>query len=128
MQSKQESNILYSDFEFQKESDIESVVRKNLEMIVLSIIKTHPMCGSDIVKEIFRRYQVFINQSSVYTVLYSLKEKNILRTSTFNGDMRSKVYVPTENGNEMINVMLDEFISSIGYLLAVLRDTTSKKR
>ena len=128
MQSKQGSSILYSDSELQKESDIESVVKKNLEIIVLSILKTHPMCGQDIVKEIFRQYQVFISQSSVYTILYSLKEKNILEASTIKGDLRSKVYIPTEKGNEIMNVMLDEFVSSIENLLAVLKDTINKKR
>ena len=128
MHSKQGSSILYSDSELQKESDIESVVKKNLEIIVLSILKTHPMCGQDIVKEIFRQYQVFISQSSVYTILYSLKEKNILEASTIKGDLRSKVYIPTEKGNEIMNVMLGEFVSSIENLLAVLKDTINKKR
>ncbi|MCO5383690.1 MAG: PadR family transcriptional regulator [Methanosarcina barkeri] len=128
MQSKQGSSTIYSDSELQKESDIESVVRKNLEMIVLSILKTHPMCGQDIVKEIFRQYQVFISQSSVYTILYSLKEKNILEASTIKGDLRSKVYIPTEKGNEIMNAMLDEFVFSIEHLLAVLKDTINKKR
>lgn len=128
MQSKQGSNILYSDSELQKESDIESVVKKNLEIIVLSMLKTHPMCGQDIVKEIFRQYQVFISQSSVYTILYSLKEKNILEASTIKGDLRSKVYIPTEKGNEIMNAMLDEFVFSIEHLLAVLKDTINKKK
>jgi DNA-binding PadR family transcriptional regulator len=128
LHSKQGSSILYSDSELQKESDIESMVKKNLEMIVLSILKTHPMCGQDIVKEIFRQYQVFISQSSVYTILYSLKEKNILEASTIKGDLRSKVYIPTEKGNEIMNAMLDDFVFSIEHLLAVLKDTINKKR
>jgi DNA-binding PadR family transcriptional regulator len=86
------------------------------------------MCGQDIVKEIFIQYQVFINQSSVYTILHSLKEKNILESSTFKGDMRSKVYIPTEKGNEIINSMLNEFVSSIENLLGILVNTINKKR
>lgn len=129
MHSRQGPLVRYSNSEIQKESDIENVVKKHLEMIVLSIIRTQPMCGRDIVKEVFRQYQVFISQSSVYTVLYSLKEKNILEASTIKGDMRSKVYIPTEKGSEMINAMLDEFVSSIEYLLIALKeDINSKKR
>lgn len=128
MHSRQGPLVRYSNSEIQKESDIENVVKKHLEMIVLSMIRTQPMCGRDIVKEVFRQYQVFISQSSVYTVLCSLKEKNILEASTIKGDMRSKVYIPTENGNEMINAMLEEFVSSIEYLLMVLKDDINSKK
>jgi DNA-binding PadR family transcriptional regulator len=110
------------------ESDIENVVKKNLEMIVLSILITQPMCGKDIVKEVFKQYNVFISQSSVYTILYSLKERSLLEASTTKGDMRSKVYIPTEEGAEAINTMLKEFISSVEYLLAVLKEYENNKK
>lgn len=128
MHSRQGSLVRDSDFEIQKESDIENLVKKHLEVIVLSILKTQPMCGQDIVKEIFRQYQVFINQSSVYQVLYTLKEKNILEASTTKGDMRSKVYTPTNQGSEMIYSMLDEFVSSMEYLLMTLKEDLNYKR
>ena len=122
MHSNQVPSILHSNYELKKEYDIESVVKKNLEIIILSILKIQPMCGQDIVKEIFRQYKVFISQSSVYTILYSLKEKNILEASNIKGDMRSKVYIPTEEGNKIIDAMLDEFISSIEHLVVFLED------
>ncbi|MDY9926965.1 PadR family transcriptional regulator [Methanosarcina sp.] len=128
MHPRQEPLAGYSNSEIQKESDIENVVKKHLDMIVLSIIRTQPMCGQDIVKEVFRQYQVFINQSSVYKVLYSLKERNILEASTTKCDMRSKVYIPTEQGSEMINSMLNEFVSSIEHLLMGLKEETSSER
>jgi DNA-binding PadR family transcriptional regulator len=112
----------------QNESDIEKVVKRHLDMVVLSIIRTHPMCGRDIVKEVFRQYQVFVNQSSVYNILYSFEEKNILEASTTKGDMRSKVYVPTEQGNEMIDAMLAEFVSSIEHLLMSLKKDTGHRK
>lgn len=104
----------------QNESDLEKVVKKHLNMVVLSIIRKKPMCGRDIVKEVFRQYQVFVNQSSIYNILYSFEEEHILEASTIKGDMRSKVYIPTEQGSEIIDVMLAEFISSIEYLLTGL--------
>lgn len=128
MHSRQGPLVRDLNFEIQKELDIESLVKKHLEIVVLSILKTEPMCGQDIVKEIFRQYQVFINQSSVYQVLYTLKEKNILEASTIKGDMRSKVYIPTEQGNEMIYLMLDEFISSMEYLLMTLKEDLNYKK
>jgi Predicted transcriptional regulators len=128
LHSRQGPLVRDLNFEIQKELDIESLVKKHLEIVVLSILKTEPMCGQDIVKEIFRQYQVFINQSSVYQVLYTLKEKNILEASTIKGDMRSKVYIPTEQGNEMIYLMLDEFISSMEYLLMTLKEDLNYKK
>lgn len=128
MHSRQGSLARDSDFEIQKESDIENLVKKHLEVVVLSILKTQSMCGQDIVKEIFRQYQVLINQSSVYQVLYTLKEKNILEASNVKGDMRSKVYTPTNQGNEIIYSILNEFVSSMEYLLMTLKEDRNYKR
>lgn len=130
MHSGQGPPARYLNSGIQNESDIEKVVKKHLDMIVLSIIRTQPMCGRDIVKEVFRQYQVFVNQSSVYNILYSFEEKNILEASSIKGDMRSKVYIPTEQGNEIIDVMLVEFIFSIEHLLMGLKEeinNTKKK-
>jgi DNA-binding PadR family transcriptional regulator len=121
MFSKQEPPI-------QKESSLENMIKKHLEMIVISMVRKQPMCGRDIVMEVFRQYKVLVSQSSVYVVLYSLKEKNILEASTIKGDMRSKVYIPTERGREMISEMLDEFVSSVEYLHIVLKENTISKK
>jgi DNA-binding PadR family transcriptional regulator len=125
---RHESITRDSNFELQKESDIENLVKKHLGVIVLSILKAQPMCGQDIVKEIFRQYRVLISQSSVYQILYTLKEKNILEASNIKGDMRSKVYVPTNQGNEIIYSILDEFVSSMEYLLITLKEDRNYKR
>lgn len=128
MHSGQESPAIYLNSEVQNGPDIEKIVKKHLDMVVLSIIRTQPMCGRDIVKEVFRQYQVFVNQGSVYNVLYSLEEKNILEASSIKGDMRSKVYIPTEKGNEIIDVMLSEFVSSIEHLLMSLKEEINHKK
>lgn len=112
----------------ENECNIEKVVKKHLDMVVLSIIRTQPLCGRDIVKEVFRQYQVFVNQSSVYNILYSFEEKNILEASTTKGDMRSKVYVPTEQGNEMIDAMLAEFVSSVEHLLVGMKEDINNRK
>lgn len=118
----------YSNSEIEEESDFEKMVKKHLDMIVLSIIRAQPMCGRDIVKQVFRQYQVFVNQSSVYKILYSLEEKKILEASTIKGDMRSKVYIPTEQGSEMVDEMLDKFVSSMEYLLMALKEEINNKK
>jgi DNA-binding PadR family transcriptional regulator len=128
LHSRHESITRDSDFELQQESNIEDLVKKHLGVIVLSILKTQPMCGQDIVKEIFRQYQVLISQSSVYHILYTLKEKNILEASNIKGDMRSKVYVPTNQGSEIIYSIVDEFVSSMEYLLITLKKDRNYKR
>lgn len=128
MHSGQGPPAIYLKAGMQDGSNIEKVVKKHLDMVVLSIIRAQPMCGRDIVKEIFRQYQVFVNQSSVYSVLYSLEEKNILESSSIKGDMRSKVYIPTEQGNEIIDIMLSEFVFSIEHLLMSLKEEINNKK
>lgn len=128
MHSGQELPVRYLNSGIQNELDIEKTVKKHLDMVVLSIIRKQPMCGRDIVKEVFRQYQVFVNQSSVYNILYSFEDKNILEASSIKGDMRSKVYVPTEHGNEIIDAILVEFISSIEHLLMGLKEEIKNKK
>jgi DNA-binding PadR family transcriptional regulator len=119
---KQEQLLRYSNSEIQKESDIENEVKKHLEVIVLSILRKQPMCGQDIVKEIFRQYHVFISQRSVYTVLSSLKGNDVIESSATKGDLRSKVYFSTEKGSEIANAILEESVSSIEYMLVILKE------
>jgi two-component system, response regulator PdtaR len=87
------------------QSMIEEIVRKSLEPLVLSILN-RPLSGYDIVHEIHSRYNVLIPQSRIYTILYELERKGIVKVRTSGN---SKLYVPTEQGQTYIRQTVNEF-------------------
>ncbi len=89
---------------------VEDIVKSHLEIIILKMISERPMCGYDLIKEIFAKYNVLLSQGTVYPFLYSLKEEGILYAEFMKGNMRTKRYSPTQEGKQMIKKKLDEFI------------------
>jgi CheY-like chemotaxis protein/DNA-binding PadR family transcriptional regulator len=87
------------------QSTIDDVVKKLLKPVVLSLLDK-PVSGYDIVHEIRNRYNVFIPQARVYTILHDLLDNGYLeiRISGI-----SKLYCPTEKGKKHISRKLDEF-------------------
>ncbi|WP_440955509.1 PadR family transcriptional regulator [Methanosarcina sp. Mfa9] len=107
--------------EFGSNDEIETIIKKHLNIVVLSLIKKKPMCGQDIIKEIFTQFNVFISQSSVYPILYSLKDKDVIEIHSPKGDLRTKIYVPTEKGEAIINAKINEFALALDYVLSTIK-------
>ncbi|GEM_PF-2100134 len=96
---------------------IESIVKSHLEIIVLSLLYERPMCGYDLIKEIFKKYNVLLSQGTIYPFLYSLKEEGILKIGFMKGDMRTKIYSSTQEGKKIIEEKIDSFIRAEEYIL-----------
>jgi DNA-binding PadR family transcriptional regulator len=79
------------------------------------------MCGYDIIKEIFSKYDVFLSQGAVYPILYTLEEEGILRAEYSKGDMRSKNYSLTTTGRDLVNKDTEEFLRALEQLSILMR-------
>ncbi len=88
----------------------DDIVKNHLEIIMLSMLIEKPMCGYDLIKEIFSRYNVLISQGTVYPLLYSLKGEGILQVESMKGDMKTKRYFATPNERQSIKKKIYEFI------------------
>lgn len=86
----------------------EKFVKQNLERIVLSLLEQQPLCGYDIIKIIFQRFNVPVSHGRVYPLLYSLEGRGVLKSEIMKGT-RIKVYSITERGSEFIKSRPDEF-------------------
>ena len=86
----------------------EKFVKQNLERIVLSLLEQQPLCGYDIIKIIFQRFNIPVSHGRVYPLLYSLEGREILKSEIRKG-ARVKVYSITERGAEFIKSKTDEF-------------------
>jgi PadR family transcriptional regulator PadR len=100
---------------------VDKIVKANREIIVLSILTDKPMCGYDLIKEIFSRCNVFLSQGTVYPILYSLEEEGVLRAEFGRGNMRTKKYFVTPKGKEVVQKKLDGFVKAIEYILLFVK-------
>jgi DNA-binding PadR family transcriptional regulator len=89
---------------------VERIIKTNLEIVILCILRDNPMCGYDVIKSIFEKYSIFLSQGTVYPLLYSLKDQGILKAEFDRGNMRSKIYSISEEGEEIAKDRLNEFI------------------
>lgn len=103
----------------------EDIVKSQLEIIVISMLSNRKMSGYDLIKEIFARYNVFLSQGTVYPLLYSLKEEGILHAEYTKGDMRTKRYSPTQEGKQIIEKKINEFIEVEEYFLNSIKKRES---
>lgn len=96
---------------------VERIIKTNLEIVILSILRDRSMCGYDIIKSIFEKYNIFLSQGTVYPLLYSLKEQGILQAEFDRGNMRSKIYSISKDGKETTKDRLNEFIRAKEYVI-----------
>lgn len=89
---------------------VERMIKTNLEIVILCILRDSPMCGYDVIKSIFEKYSIFLSQGTVYPLLYSLKDQGILQAEFDRGNMRSKIYSISNEGEEIVKDRLKEFI------------------
>ena len=86
----------------------EEFVRQNLENIILSLLHQQPLCGYELIKTIFQRFNIPVSHGRVYPLLYSLEGRGVLSSEVQKGT-RVKVYSLTERGLEHIRSMSAEF-------------------
>ena len=96
---------------------VEKIVKANREIFVLYVLANKPMCGYDVIKEIFLRCNVFLSQGNVYPILYSLEEEGILRAEFTKGNMRSKLYFIVAEQRGTVKNKLDLFVKAMESML-----------
>ena len=99
---------------------VDKIIKANREIIVLSILSEKPMCGYDLIKEIFSKSDVFLSQGTVYPILYSLEEEGVLKAEFERGNMRTKVYFVTPEGQEIVAKKLKAFADAFEFIMKLL--------
>jgi PadR family transcriptional regulator, regulatory protein PadR len=96
---------------------VDRIVKANREIFVLCVLENKPMCGYDVIKEIFLRCNVFLSQGNVYPILYSLEEEGILRAEFTKGNMRSKLYFIVPEQRDIVQKKIDLFVKATESML-----------
>jgi len=96
------------------------IVKSSKELLVLSMISEHPMSGYDLIKKIMIETNVFLGQGTVYSILYSFEEAEILQASYEKGDMRTKIYDLTPKGREIAQDKIDNFVQAYNHFITLI--------
>lgn len=99
----------------------EDIVKKHIEITVLSMLSDRPMSGYDIIKEILAIHGVLISQGTIYSLLYTLKDEGILHVGFVKGDLREKIYSCTQEGKLDIDKRISKFIETEEHFLNSLK-------
>jgi DNA-binding PadR family transcriptional regulator len=97
----------------------DSLVKKFLDLIILSILSEEPMHGYNIIKMIFRQCGVLVSQGMLYPLLHEMEEEGLVKQEAANRG-RGKVYVITSKGREVARAKLREFSDTLHYLLSLI--------
>ncbi len=102
------------------EEAVEEFVKNNLETMILSILCQQAMSGYDIIKTISKRYNVFLNQATVYSTLYSLEKVGILQRVNL-VDNKTKVFSLSDEGKNIAKNKLRDFTNMLEHTFSFLK-------
>jgi len=92
---------------------VERFIRVNKDVIILFLISMRSMSGTGLIREIFSISNVFLQQGSVYPILYSLEEKDLIRAKYERGNMKKKIYYITPSGQDYAQSLIKDLMESI---------------
>jgi PadR family transcriptional regulator PadR len=98
---------------------LENFVKKNLEVIILSLLLKAPLCGYELIRRIYQEYHTFLSQGTVYPMLYTMQKQGFLKIVE-SKNPRSKVYALTEKGKEEAKNKIRDFIAALKYIMELL--------
>lgn len=99
------------------EEIVEQVVKRNLELVTLSILEKGSMSGYSLIKEISSQFHILLSQGTIYPLLYSLQKEGTLAIK--NGIGREKIYELTSKGREHARKNLAHFRKAYSFLLGL---------
>lgn len=83
----------------------QSLVRADLENVILALVIKQPMCGIDMIKTIHARFGLLLSPGTIYPLLHDLERQGLVRHSK---GTKTKIYAPAKGMKEKICSMLRE--------------------
>ncbi len=114
---------ILSDKHLEKEIDnissdiIENLVKRELKNIILSLLLSKPMSGTDLVKILYEKFKVFVSPGMLYPTLHELEKRGLLK---YEYKLKNKIYSVQEKEQTKLllkkhvraNSLLSEFLVS----------------
>ncbi len=99
---------------------IERLLKEYLDIVVLALINSKPMCGTDILDIIHRNFNVLLSPGTIYPLLHKLKEDGLLECECV---IKKKVYKPARGREVHIRNILDGHFLANEFLSSFLKST-----
>ena len=98
--------ILYADNEKALSQIRRRLVKNFMDVIILSELKETPLSGYDVMTLIYRRFRILLGSGSVYSLLYSMERKGLIK-----GDWneRRRLYTLTQKGEKAIEATMNSY-------------------
>lgn len=106
---------------------MERFIKSNKDLVILLILNLSPMCGLDLIKEIFSLSGILLSQGAVYPILYSFEEKHIIEAKHGKGDLRAKIYHITPNGRKIAHELSEDFFNTRYRISSIIHAINSEK-
>lgn len=88
------------------------LMKSNFKLIVLYLLLKKPMCGFEVIQEMYNKCNVFISPGTVYPFLYSLRDKGIVKSEDGRKGKR-KIYHLTEEGKQVAKSIMEDIYEDI---------------
>ncbi len=113
--------IMLSDKNLEKEINslspevVESIIKRELKNVLVSLLLSKPMCGTDLVKILYQKFNVFISPGQLYPTLHELEREGLLK---YEYKLKNKIYSIKEKeqaevllkNHVKVNSLLSEFL------------------
>ena len=95
----------------------ENLVKRELKNIILSLLLSKPMSGTELVKILYQKFKVFISPGMLYPTLHELEKNGLLK---FEYKLKNKIYTVQEREQTRLvlkkhvraNSLLSEFLAN----------------
>lgn len=96
---------------------VEEHLKRELKNVLLSLLLSEPMCGTELVKVIYHKFRVFVSPGMLYPALHELEKTGLLK---YEYRLRNKVYSVQEEerakhllkSHVKVNSVLSQFMVS----------------
>lgn len=103
------------------ENNLERFVKTYRDILILSMLENYSLCGYDIIKHFYAKYNILLSQTTIYATLYCLEREGIIRSEYRRGNMRTKYYALTPEGRVITRRIIDNLLATLEFLISELR-------
>ncbi|HIE31114.1 MAG TPA: hypothetical protein EYP67_01860 [Methanosarcinales archaeon] len=97
---------------------VERFVKEYLDIVVLALIASKPLCGTDIMDMVHRDFNVLLSPGTIYPLLHRLRKEGLLECEY---GVKKKIYKPAKGSEASIRSILDEHLLANEFINGLLK-------
>ncbi len=100
-----------------EEELIQSLVKKNLDVIILSMLKDNPIHGYKIIADLHNSFGVLLSPGTLYPLLYRLVSEGLIDVEA---ESRRKVYSLTRRGERRTREFMESYMRHVDRIMSFI--------